>query len=84
MTSESRPYSLWRVTHPELGIRIELPARSHGEARRIAWERWYRRPLRSELDELLLTAFRTEDTGKSVEAETSTGAGRRTLRCRRR
>ena len=36
MTAPTRPYTLWAVTHPELFVRIEVPARSHEEAQRVA------------------------------------------------
>ena len=55
------------MTHPELFIRIEVPARSPEEAQRVAWKRWYQRPVRTELDELMRAAFATEDTRKPAE-----------------
>ena len=67
MTTPNRPRTVWIVTHPELFIRIEVPARTPEEAQRVAWERWYQRPVRTELDELMRAAFATEDTRKPAE-----------------
>ena len=75
MTAPTRPYTLWTVTHPELFVRIEVPARSHEEAERVAWRRWYGRPVRTGLDELMRDAFQTEDTGKPAEGETAPNSG---------
>ena len=75
MTASIRPYTLWIVTHPELFVRIEVPARSHEEAERVAWQRWYRRPVRTGLDELMRDAFQTEDTGKPAKGETAPSSG---------
>ena len=69
MTDATRPYTLWSVTHPEHFVRIEVPARSYEEARRVAWQQWYRRPVRTGLDELMRDAFDAQDTGKPVEQE---------------
>ena len=69
MTVPNRPYTLWSVSHPEHFVRIEVPARSPEEARRVAWQRWYRRPVRTGLDELMRDAFDAQDTGKPVEQE---------------
>ena len=67
MTESNRPYTLWVVTHPEHPARIEVPARSPEEARRVAWERWYRRPVQTGIDELMRDAFHVRDTGKPAE-----------------
>ena len=69
MTVPTRPYTLWGVTHPEHFVRIEVPARSHEEARSVAWTRWYRRPVRTGLDELMREAFDVQDTGKSAQQD---------------
>ena len=69
MTVPDRPYTMWGVTHPEHFVRIEVPARSPEEARRVAWKRWYRRPVQSGLDELMRDALDAQDTGKPVEGE---------------
>ena len=69
MTAPTRPYTLWAVTHPELFVRIEVPARSHQETQRVAWQQWYRRPVRTGLDELMRDAFKTENTRKPAEGE---------------
>ena len=66
MTGRTR--TLWTVTHPELFVRIEVPARSPEEAQREAWKRWYRRPVETDLDELMRAAFATEDTGRPADA----------------
>ena len=75
MNAPTQPYTLWAVSHPELFVRIEVPARSHEEARRVAWRRWYRRPVRTGLDELMRDAFTTEDTGKPVKVEGAPSSG---------
>ena len=61
--------ALWVVTHPELRVRIEVPARSPEEARRVAWQRWYGRPIEGGLDELMRDAFEARNTGKPARDE---------------
>ena len=67
------PYTLWAVAHPEEPVRIEVPARSVEEARNLAWTQWYRRPVRTGLDEVLRHAFSVRDTGIPVEPTVSRG-----------
>ena len=64
-----RAYTLWTVTHPEQPARIEVAARTPEEARRVAWQRWYRRPVRDGLDELMRDAFDAQDTGRPAAKE---------------
>ena len=71
LSSTLRPRTVWTVTHPEQFVRFEAAARSDEEARSIALSRWYRRPVRSELEELTRAVFRVEDTGKPAEQELS-------------
>ena len=75
MTAPTSPYTLWSVTHPELFVRFEVPVRSLEEAQRVAWQRWYRRPVRTGRDELMRDAFQTQDTGKPAEGETAPSLG---------
>ena len=63
------------MTHPELFIRIEVAACSPEEAQREAWRRWYRRPVRDDLDELMRAAFSTVNTGRPVHEEEQSKAG---------
>ena len=68
-TSGTRPFTLWTVTHPDHFVRIEVSARSAEEARRVAWQRWYRLPVRTDLAALMREAFGTDDTGVPAEKE---------------
>ena len=67
--SNTRPFTLWTVTRPEQCVRIEVSVRSAEEARRVAWQRWYRLPVRTDLDALMREAFGTDDTGVPAEKE---------------
>jgi hypothetical protein len=48
------------VSHPEVALDETIEAPTSGEARRIAWYRWYRRPPRGDLEELLYAAVSVE------------------------
>ena len=62
-----RARTLWVVTHPEYPTRMEVPARTPEEPRRVGWEHWYRRPVQGGLDELMRDPLQARDTGKPAE-----------------
>ena len=57
MSDAERARTIWVVMHPEHRVQMEVPARTHEEAHRAAWQIWYRRPVRDGLDELMRDAF---------------------------
>ena len=72
----TRPYTQWVVTHPEVAVRIVVPARSAEEARAAAWKEWYRRPVRTGFDEVLRDAFGARDTGIPAEPVAGRNSGK--------
>ena len=73
MSGAEQARTIWVVMHPEHRVQIEVPARTHEEAHRAAWQIWYRRPVRDGLDELMRDAFQVRNTGKVAEEENGTG-----------
>ena len=61
MSTSTPPAKRWMVSHPEVTLDETVEVPTAGETRRIAWHRWYGRPPRSELEELLYAALSVEE-----------------------
>ena len=62
MSTSTPPGKWWMVSHPEVALDETIEVPTAGEARRIAWHRWYRRAPRGDLEELLYAALSVEET----------------------
>ena len=62
MSTSTPPGKRWMVSHPEVALDETIEVPTAGEARRIAWHRWYGRALRGDLEELLYAALSVEET----------------------
>ena len=61
MSTSTPPRKRWTVSHPEVALDETIEVPTSGEARRIAWHRWYGRAPRNELEELLYAALSVEE-----------------------
>ena len=61
MSTSTPPRKRWTVSHPEVALDETIDIATAGEARRVAWQRWYRRPPRGDLEELLYAALAVEE-----------------------